>query len=572
MVDFQVMSDLPELYSALIDFDVWADVLEERALSQDWCETKALAWNEKLQTRLNMAREEKMVLNILRKAFKKTRKTYIKAYGQTEDSRRMYKDVLIRLESKTGSKEVLKQVLIVKAKEAANRFVKALELEQTVKVKMITVMKKYDSVSKRVAVRKVQYFLDTWRTQLSLYIKHSFTSTEKYVGSPYLDAFVRVLGVNAHDAVEALFECNRRIFTTLQVNSLDEDSRNTDIGVDVRKVLGFEPKYHERVLLHEENSTNVNAQQYSGLPDSVFLPPGFKWHEVDQSTMQFQVTSSDLSTTLKQEVIVVHDHKASGKHELTCKKVRFLRREQDNAEDIPIDIHRFQKLFTMAEHRVVSRVAAGGFWSTPKTTYSQETQQLLKEMMKESRLTSTQQRNLEKSLCSGDSLPLHCPPANYVKKQPTQAAPLPKVLNPKNYHSAGLRKRETIEASGAYERPDYTPGSSYLARNSEKEKEKLANRMAFGTDIEPRKARHKPRPAVEEKEIDRFDEIQEEIAERKNFLKEMENLGQGSKYRPIIETEISGLIREMELIDKKRTAELEKLIAEEEKRKATNSA
>ncbi|KAL3876289.1 hypothetical protein ACJMK2_034154 [Sinanodonta woodiana] len=225
----------------------------------------------------------------------------------------------------------------------------------------------------------------------------------------------------------------------------------------------------------------------------------------------------------------------------------------------------------MAEHRVVSRVAPGGFWSSPKTTYSPETQQLLKEMMKESRLTSTQQRNLEKSLRSGDSLPLNCPPANYVKKQPTHAAPLPKVLNPKNYHSAGLRKREAIEASGAYERPDYNPGSSYLARNSEKEKEKLANRMAFGTDIEPRRARPKPKP-VEEKVIDRFDEIEEEIAERRNFLKDMENLGQGSKYRPIIETEISGLIREMELIDKKRTAELEKLIAEDEKRKATNSA
>ncbi len=52
----------------------------------------------------------------------------------------MYKDVLIRLESKTGFKEVLKKALIVKAKEAANRFVKALELEQTAKVKMITVM------------------------------------------------------------------------------------------------------------------------------------------------------------------------------------------------------------------------------------------------------------------------------------------------------------------------------------------------------------------------------------------------------------------------------------------------
>ncbi len=46
----------------------------------------------------------------------------------------------IRLESQTGSKEVLKQAFLVKAKEAANSFVKALEWQQTAKVKMIMVM------------------------------------------------------------------------------------------------------------------------------------------------------------------------------------------------------------------------------------------------------------------------------------------------------------------------------------------------------------------------------------------------------------------------------------------------
>lgn len=52
----------------------------------------------------------------------------------------MYKDALIRLESKMRFKKVIKQALRVKAKEDADRFVKALELEQTAKVKMITVM------------------------------------------------------------------------------------------------------------------------------------------------------------------------------------------------------------------------------------------------------------------------------------------------------------------------------------------------------------------------------------------------------------------------------------------------
>ncbi|KAL3885890.1 hypothetical protein ACJMK2_025921, partial [Sinanodonta woodiana] len=115
------------------DFDFWVNALKERALNQGWCETKALAWNKQIQTRLSMAREEKMILNILRKALKKTRKTYVQAYRQTENRKRMYKDALIRLESKMRFKKVIKQALRVKAKEDADRFVKALELEQTAK-------------------------------------------------------------------------------------------------------------------------------------------------------------------------------------------------------------------------------------------------------------------------------------------------------------------------------------------------------------------------------------------------------------------------------------------------------
>jgi hypothetical protein len=39
--------------------------------------------------RFSLCSDEKMILNILRKALKKTRKTYIQAYGQTEDRRRV---------------------------------------------------------------------------------------------------------------------------------------------------------------------------------------------------------------------------------------------------------------------------------------------------------------------------------------------------------------------------------------------------------------------------------------------------------------------------------------------------
>ena len=65
--------------------------------------------------------------------------------------------------------------------------------------------------------------------------------------------------------------------------------------------------------------------------------------------------------------------------------------------------------------------------------------------------------------------------------------------------------------------------------------------MAFGSDSEvepaaPTVARPHPLP---ETEVDRFEEVLKEIEERKEFLEEMETLGQGEKYRSKLMTEIS---------------------------------
>ena len=67
--------------------------------------------------------------------------------------------------------------------------------------------------------------------------------------------------------------------------------------------------------------------------------------------------------------------------------------------------------------------------------------------------------------------------------------------------------------------------------------------MAFGSEIEPTPlvARSHPLPE-EETEMDRFDEVLKEIEERKEFLEEMETLGQGQKYRTKLMTEISQVL------------------------------
>ncbi|WAQ97325.1 EVG1-like protein [Mya arenaria] len=216
---------------------------------------------------------------------------------------------------------------------------------------------------------------------------------------------------------------------------------------------------------------------------------------------------------------------------------------------------------------------SGGFWNAPKVQYSPQTHQLLKNMMQESKLTNFQQRHLEKQLRGGGTLPAQCNPTSSARRKQALPPPKPpKVLNPKNYHH-NIRTKEAIEATGAYERPKYEPGPSHWSRNSAKEKEKLANMMAFGQDIDPQAERMKQlqelrnMPYEEEPVVDRFDELQMEIDERRQFLSQMEAVGQGAKHRSVIETQISQLIREMEVIDKKRTKELEELIAREEAKK-----
>lgn len=51
-----------------------------------------------------------------------------------------------------------------------------------------------------------------------------------------------------------------------------------------------------------------------------------------------------------------------------------------------------------------------------------------------------------------------------------------------------------------------------------------------------------------------------EIQERREFLEEMEALGQGKKYQGVVLTEISQKLNEMESIDKKRSEEMRNIM------------
>lgn len=199
---------------------------------------------------------------------------------------------------------------------------------------------------------------------------------------------------------------------------------------------------------------------------------------------------------------------------------------------------------------------------------SKETQQLLKLMMEESKLTNFQQRQLSSRAKSGGSLPLRCNPTSSKEhKSLSPSKPMPKVLNGRHFSGgSGKRPKEVIDVLTENSVDQgYRPQPSRRVI-TEKDKAKLQNKMAFGDDLEGMVSTRNTKSTCERldddvlEQYDEFEECLQQIEERRNFLSEMEELGQGNKYRTMIQTEISQKIRELELIDKQRTVELEKAL------------
>ncbi|KAF7240524.1 UPF0193 protein EVG1 [Varanus komodoensis] len=215
-----------------------------------------------------------------------------------------------------------------------------------------------------------------------------------------------------------------------------------------------------------------------------------------------------------------------------------------------------------SQKRTTPAVAKGsGFWHVPVVTkYCQETQELLKVMMEESKLSNFQQRHLINCMKRGDSLPTHCSPTSSREPQlPKPVSPPRVVLTISSYGRPHLRPAEICRAGDAYTREKFRPQAT---RDLEKEKERLQNILATGKD-KVEKPRQKMLVKVEEEvpELDRFDELVNEIQDRQKFLAEMKALGQGKFYQGIILTEISQKLREMEIIDKQRSTELKEALA-----------
>ncbi|XP_075283821.1 UPF0193 protein EVG1 isoform X2 [Opisthocomus hoazin] len=166
-------------------------------------------------------------------------------------------------------------------------------------------------------------------------------------------------------------------------------------------------------------------------------------------------------------------------------------------------------------------------------------------------------------LRGGDTLPLQCHPAPSEEPAPAAPASSPAVRQPSRLPAKPhLRPAKVCQAGDAYAREKFRPQAR---RDLEKEKRRLQNILATGKDeVEPDVQQALAQTKEEETpEPDRFEELVNEIQERREFLAEMEALGQGKKYQSIILTEISQKMHEMEIIDKKRSEEMREIMTKD---------
>ncbi|NXL90090.1 EVG1 protein, partial [Alectura lathami] len=195
-----------------------------------------------------------------------------------------------------------------------------------------------------------------------------------------------------------------------------------------------------------------------------------------------------------------------------------------------------------------------------RARYSPETREVLRAMMEASKLTRFQKRCLMDCLERGDTLPLHCRPTSSQEPAPVPPAfSPPRCRLPAKPH---LRPARVCQAGDAYTREKFKPRAR---RDLEREKQRLQNILATGKDVAEHQAKRRLLQAKEEEipQLDRFDELVNEVQERREFLAEMEALGQGKKYQRIILTEISQKMREMEILDKKRSEEVKEIMTED---------
>ncbi|XP_034176387.1 UPF0193 protein EVG1 [Osmia lignaria lignaria] len=204
----------------------------------------------------------------------------------------------------------------------------------------------------------------------------------------------------------------------------------------------------------------------------------------------------------------------------------------------------------------------GAFHHPPRAKYSEETKNLIKLLMEESKVSMMKRKSIQEALDRGDSLPL---PTDKSKQNANKRNTEYRVTMPSIWKK---RTQDVIIQSGAYEREQYRRTSPL--RSKEKQKRHLACIMAYGKDMPETphgpKVLHKARRERRSSDdVNPIDELVRGIQERMEFLSDMESLGMGKKYRPMIQQEIAQKLRLIESVDKEKSKEIRKEIRELDK-------
>uniref|UniRef100_A0A1A9Z3G9 Uncharacterized protein n=1 Tax=Glossina pallidipes TaxID=7398 RepID=A0A1A9Z3G9_GLOPL len=195
-----------------------------------------------------------------------------------------------------------------------------------------------------------------------------------------------------------------------------------------------------------------------------------------------------------------------------------------------------------------TRIPQGGLFHTPKYEYSKETADLIRLLMKESKMSMLMRKQIDYHIRNGEPLPKPKSPRVNTSMDPDKEALeiLKKARNAKRKSLAAIR------ASGAYELPRYRPKPD-AKMPSEKAKKLLQETMSglhiSETCLKPlRKPKSKTTDITNE---DIINELLDQINERAEWLTEMEELGEGKRYRDEIREQIANLLRHIKLIETK---------------------
>ncbi|KAI8894269.1 hypothetical protein BC833DRAFT_605499 [Globomyces pollinis-pini] len=189
---------------------------------------------------------------------------------------------------------------------------------------------------------------------------------------------------------------------------------------------------------------------------------------------------------------------------------------------------------------------------TKDNDLSTDTRHLLKQMMRTSKLSFSQQKLLDGMIQNGGSLPItpfneH---SNEIIHERRQNYKQMEKLD-WFYNRPKIRTRQQIQQAGAY---DVDMFRTIAMKNMTVEKEK------FQVSLEPETVKPKHNQSKEHKEmiqipeeIDEFTMIEQEIEERRQWLDDMVGLGRGDQYKRQIQNEIRLRIARLEALHKERT-------------------